>query len=150
MFGDIKEAKGFASNFAHHKTIEFEDSGVACVKFKSGALGSIHFTINSYKKNMEGSLTIIAEKGTVKIGGEYLNKLEYQQIENHTIENLPPGNSENDYGSYKGSMSNHHLVYKHVSEVLTKGVKNQLDGYNGLKTVEIIEKIYRAANETRN
>jgi UDP-N-acetyl-2-amino-2-deoxyglucuronate dehydrogenase len=78
MFGDVEEAKGFASNFAHHKIIEFEDSGVACLQFKSGALGSIHFTINSYKKNMEGSLTIIAEKGTVKIGGEYLNKLEYQ------------------------------------------------------------------------
>lgn len=148
MFGDVAEAKAFVTNFSHRHVIEFEDSGVACLKFSSGALGSLHFTINSYKKNMEGSLTVIAEKGTVKIGGEYLNKLEYQQIENYSIESLPSGNLENDYGTYKGSMSNHHLVYQHVSDVLTKGVKNQFDGHQGLKTVGIIEKIYAAAYET--
>jgi len=148
MFGDVQHVKAFTSNFSHQGIIEFEDAGVACLAFKSGALGSIHFTVNSYKKNMEGSLTIVAEKGTVKIGGEYLNRLEYQQMESPTIENLPTGNSENDYGSYKGSMSNHHLVYQHVSDVLTKGIKNQFNGDYGLKTVEIIEKIYRAADET--
>jgi predicted dehydrogenase len=148
MFGDVQYVKAFTSNFSHQGIIEFEDAGVACLAFKSGALGSIHFTVNSYKKNMEGSLTIVAEKGTVKIGGEYLNKLEYQQTEAPAIENLPAGNSENDYGFYKGSMSNHHLVYQHVSDVLTKGINNQFGGDYGLKTIEIIEKIYRAANET--
>lgn len=150
MFGDVKEAIAYTSNLAHQKIIEFEDTGVACLKFKNGMLGSIHFTINSYKKNMEGSLMVIGEKGTVKIGGAYLNTLEYQQIENYTIENIPQGNIENEYGSYRGSMSNHNLVYKHVSDVLEKGITNQFDGFNGLKTVEIIEKIYKASNESRN
>jgi predicted dehydrogenase len=147
MFGDVKEFMAITSNFSHQNIIEFEDSGVACLRFSNGILGSIHFSINSYKKNMEGSLMIIAEKGTIKIGGDYLNKLEYQQIENYSIDDLPQGNAQNDYGSYKGSMSNHDLVYKHVAEVLTKGIKNKFDGYQGLKTVEIIEGIYKAANE---
>jgi len=148
MFGDVQYVKAFTSNFSHRGIIEFEDAGVACLAFKSGALGSIHFTVNSYQKNMEGSLTIVAEKGTVKIGGEYLNNLEYQQMEGPAIENLPGGNSANDYGSYKGSMSNHNLVYEHVSDVLTKGIHNQFGGAYGIKTVEIIEKIYQAADET--
>ncbi len=150
MFGDIENAKAFVSNFSHRDIIEFEDAGVACFRFKSGALGSIHFTINSFEKNMEGSLTIIAEKGSIKIGGEYLNKLEYQQMEHDQMAALPAGNLQNDYGSYKGSMSNHNLVYKHVSEVLSGAAKNQFDGLQGLKTVEIIEKIYQAAYETHD
>ncbi|HVM87596.1 MAG TPA: Gfo/Idh/MocA family oxidoreductase [Puia sp.] len=149
MFGEVEYVTAITSNLAHQKTIEFEDTGVACLKFESGTLGSIHFSINSYKKNMEGSLTIIAEKGTIKIGGEYLNKLEYQQIENYTIEKLSTGNGENDYGFYTGSMSNHNLIYRHVNDVLQKGIKNEFNGYYGLKTVEIIEKIYEAANAPR-
>ena len=62
------------------KSVKFEDTGVVSLKFYSGSLGTINFTINSFNKNMEGSLTIIAEKGTIKIGGQYLNELEYQEI----------------------------------------------------------------------
>ena len=64
--------------------IEFEDTGVVILKFYNGAIGTINYTVNSYEKNMEGSLTILAEKGTVKIGGQYLNELEYQNIEDYT------------------------------------------------------------------
>ena len=94
---------------------------------------------------MEGSLTIIAEKGTVKIGGQYLNTLEYQQLEDGLVGELQPGNTSNDYGHYQGSMSNHDKVYGHVMDVLTKGRPNQFSGRDGLRTVEIIEKIYLAA-----
>ena len=149
MFGDVKEVKAFTKNFSHQNCIAFEDTGVACFLFENGAIGSIHFSINSYQKNMEGSLTILAEKGTVKIGGEYLNVLEYQQIKDFHFEEIPKGNPGNDYGTYKGSMSNHHQVYEHVVDVLTKKADNLFDGCNGLKTVEIIEKIYQAANETQ-
>ena len=82
MFGDIKEVNGFKNNFNHSKSVKFEDTGVVSLKFYSGSLGTINFTINSFNKNMEGSLTIIAEKGTIKIGGQYLNELEYQEIKN--------------------------------------------------------------------
>ncbi len=61
--------------------IELEDTGVVILKFQNGTLGTINYTVNSFEKNMEGSLTIFGEKGTVKIGGAYLNTLEYQCIE---------------------------------------------------------------------
>ncbi len=147
MFGNIKNISAYGANHAHEKIIEFEDSCVASCVFYNGILGSMHFSINSFKKNMEGSLTIIAENGTIKIGGEYLNKIEYQNVKNFEIENIAEGNPANDYGSYKGSMSNHDKIYKHISDVLTKGAVNEFDGIAGLETVRIIEKIYQSANE---
>ncbi len=141
FFGDVKEVCSFTENY-NHKEIEFEDTGVAILKFNSGIIGTVNFTINSYAKNMEGSLTIFGEKGTVKIGGQYLNELEYQNIEDYKIENLPIGNPPNMYGDYIGSMSNHNKVFKNIVEVLSGHGMIATNGFEGLKTVEIIQKIY--------
>lgn len=145
MVGDIKSAKAFFGNFAHQEVIEFEDTGVVALEFHSGALGSIHYTVNSHQKNMEGSLTIFAEKGTVKIGGQYLNELEYQCIDGFEFKDLPTGNSPNQYGTYVGSMSNHGEVYRNVVDVLKNGAAISTSCFEGLKTVEIIDKIYASA-----
>lgn len=147
MIGDVDEVKAMMGNYAHQNSIEFEDTGVVILRFSNGAIGTINYTVNSYQKNMEGSLTIFGEKGTVKIGGQYLNELEYQQIEGMKIENLPEGNKPNNYGTYVGSMSNHNLVYDNVIEVLEKGASITTSAFEGLKTVEIIQKIYAAANK---
>ena len=96
---------------------------------------------------MEGSLTIFGESGTVKIGGQYLNELEYQNIKEYKITNLPAGNPPNNYGQYVGSMSNHNRVYENVIEVLVNQGIIATNGFEGLKTVEIIDKIYTAANK---
>lgn len=149
MAGDIKNVKAIRKNFAHKGIIEFEDTGVALLEFENGVVGSINYTVNSYKKNMEGSLAIFGEKGTVKIGGEYLNELVYQQIAGEKITDLPVSNKANDYGSYKGSMSNHDKVYENLIEVLQHKGKMTASSHDGLKTVEIIEKIY-AASELLN
>ena len=173
MVGDIKEVQGYAGNFAH-KGIEFEDTGVISALFYNGAIGTINYTVNSHNRNMEGSLALFGEKGTVKIGGQYLNELEYQDIRDYTIENLPAGNPPNNYGLYQGSMSNHDKVYQHVIEAIqgiegvprgagsgvndegmglrgggdpvaaagSAGRGSNANGYEGLKTVEIIDKIY--------
>jgi predicted dehydrogenase len=146
MIGDISDAKAYASNFAHQNIIEFEDTGVIILKFANGAIGTVNYTVNSYNKNMEGSLTIFGEKGTVKIGGQYLNELEYQNIEGYTIENLPAGNGANNYGNYQGSMSNHNKVYENLIDVLTNNASISANAFEGLKTVEIIEKIYQSVN----
>jgi predicted dehydrogenase len=79
--GDVRNVKAFTGNYAHEGIIEFEDTGVVILKFTNGAIGTINYTVNCFQKNMEGSLTIFGEKGTVKIGGQYLNELEYQNIE---------------------------------------------------------------------
>ncbi|MEP6512238.1 MAG: Gfo/Idh/MocA family oxidoreductase [Parafilimonas sp.] len=144
IVGDVKLVYALTENFAHKNIIEFEDTGVVALQFESGVLGTIHFTVNSYKKNMEGSITIFGEKGTAKIGGEYLNKLEYQCIENYELENLPAVNSANNYGTYIGSMSNHDKVYEHVIKILLNEEDAETNAYESMKTVEIIEKIYRA------
>ena len=144
MFGDIKQVKTFKKNFAHQNIIEFEDTGVVILEFENGGMGTINYTVNSFQKNMEGSLTIFGEKGTVKIGGQYLNELEYQQIDDHVISNLPAGNKANEYGFYQGSMSNHDKVYKNLVDVINNNAAMAAGSRDGLKTVEIIEKIYTA------
>lgn len=145
MLGDIKNIQAYMGNFAHQGIIEFEDTGVVILEFYNGAIGAINYTVNSYQKNMEGSLTLFGEKGTVKIGGQYLNELEYQNIEGYKIENMPEGNKPNNYGNYVGSMSNHDKVYDNLIEVLQNNASITTNSFEGLKTVEIIEKIYKAA-----
>lgn len=144
MVGDVKQIRSFADNYAHQGVIEFEDTGVVILEFYNGVIGTIHYTVNSYEKNMEGSLTIFGEKGTVKIGGQYLNELEYQNIQDYAIDNLPAGNKANQYGSYEGSMSNHDKVYDNVIDVLENNAPLTTSAQDGLKTVEFIEKIYGA------
>jgi len=146
MFGDIKKANGYIGNFAHQGIIEFEDAGTISVIFHSGAIGTINYSVNSTNKNMEGSLTIFGDKGTLKIGGQYLNELEYQEFsDGYSITGLPAGNPPNSYGEYKGSMSNHDRVYQNVEDVLLHNGSMTTGGFEGLKTVEIIEKIYDSA-----
>jgi len=144
LIGDIIEVRSYKANFLLKDIIEFEDNGVVIIKFGNGAIGSINYTLSSYKKNMEGSITIFGEKGTVKVGGQYLNVLEYQSIEGYEITDVPESRPSNDYGFYQGSMSNHDKVYENVIDVLKNNAKIATDGYEGLKTVEIIEKIYNS------
>jgi predicted dehydrogenase len=143
LIGDVEVAKGFSNNFNHRNTIEFEDTGVIAIKFYNGVIGTINYTVNAYKKNMEGSITIFAERGTIKIGGQYLNELDYQVIEGNEITNLPVGNPPNNYGTYLGSMSNHDKVYNNIIEVFNNNGQIATNAFEGMKTVEIIEKIYK-------
>ena len=145
MLGDVKQIKTITKNFAHQQSIEFEDTGIVLVEFENGVIGSINYTVNSFEKNMEGSITLFGENGTVKIGGEYLNVLEYAQVKNYDFGILPKGNEANNYGSYKGSMSNHHKIYENVIDVLNNKATISTNAFEGMKTVEIIEKIYNEA-----
>ncbi len=145
MFGDVKQVKAFKKNFAHKNIVEFEDTGVVILELENGIIGTINYTVNSFKKNMEGSLAIFGERGTVKIGGQYLNELEYYQVQDHVIPSLPPGNKANEYGFYQGSMSNHDKVYQNLVEVIQNNAVMAASSHDGLKTVQIIEKIDAAA-----
>jgi UDP-N-acetyl-2-amino-2-deoxyglucuronate dehydrogenase len=147
MFGDIKRVDAITKNLNHTKIIEFEDSGVVIMEFYNGIIGTINYNVNSFAKNMEGSLTIFGESGTVKIGGQYLNELEYQNIRDYKISDLPEGNPPNNYGQYVGSMSNHDRVYENVIDVLLNKGTIGTNGFEGLKTVEIIDKIYTASGK---
>ncbi|TDH27373.1 Gfo/Idh/MocA family oxidoreductase [Segetibacter sp. 3557_3] len=150
LVGDVKRAFALTGNFGHQGLIEFEDTGAVALEFYNGAIGTINYTVNSYRANMEGSITIFAEKGTVKIGGQYLNELEYQNIDGFEFRDLPEGNKANNYGTYVGSMSNHDKVYENLVDVLLKGSSISTNSFEGLKTVEIIDKIYQSAKNLRN
>jgi predicted dehydrogenase len=145
MVGDVKQVKAITRNYMHRHNVEFDDSGVIMLEFESGAIGTVNYTVNSFEKNMEGSITVFGEKGTVKVGGQYLNVLEHQRVENYEMQAVFEAKPANDYGYYQGSMSNHDKVYENVIEVLTKNGHIATNGFEGLKTVEIIEKIYAAA-----
>ena len=145
LIGDVKKLSAITKNSLHKGIIDFEDSGVVILEFEQGAIGTINYNVNSYQKNMEGSLTIFGSLGTVKIGGQYLNELEYQNIKDLEIKNLPPGNAANNYGQYQGSMSNHDLVYKNLIDVLLNNTSINATMFDGFKTVEIIENIYESA-----
>lgn len=147
LFGDVKKAHAFLSNQAHKQTIEFEDTGAVILQLQNNITGTLNYTVNSYNENMEGSLTLFAEKGTVKIGGQYLNKIEYQNIQDHVLNEIATTAKANDYGLYKGSMSNHDKVYNNVIDVLHNNAAISTSAHEGLKTVEIIEKIYASFEE---
>lgn len=146
FFGDIKNVYAISKNSAHHNVIAFEDNGVVAIEFENGIIGTINFSINSFEKNREGSLTILGEKGIVKIGGEYLNTIEYQGFQNRQLENFRDSGEANDYGEYKGSMSNHAKVYQSLVDALQEAKPFYATPFEGLKTVEIIERIYQSIN----
>ena len=148
LVGDVKSVKAKLGNYGHQGIIEFEDTGAVSLEFYNGAVGTINYSVNSFGKNMEGSITIFAENGTVKIGGQYLNELEYQNFNDFKISNLPPGNPPNEYGQYKGSMSNHDKVYENIIDVLDNKGVIATNAFEGMKTVEIIEKIYTEAKRS--
>ncbi|MEO7444194.1 MAG: Gfo/Idh/MocA family oxidoreductase [Ferruginibacter sp.] len=145
LLGDVKAVKSLIRNF-EHPLIETEDTGIALIEMLGGAIGTLNYTVNSFEKNMEGSFTIFGEKGTVKIGGEYLNELEYQCLDGEKIPDLPGGKPANAYGFYRGSMSNHDAVYDNLVKALQEPGHEFASALEGMKTVEIIEKIYRSAS----
>ncbi|HRN47071.1 MAG TPA: Gfo/Idh/MocA family oxidoreductase [Niabella sp.] len=145
FFGGVKNAQSLLSNFAH-PDIDFEDTGVVNLEMENGTIGSFNFTVNSYGKNMEGSITIFAEKGTIKIGGQYLNELEYFLVKNIGKPELPIGNGANNYGFYQGSMSNHDKIYENIIKALEDENHPFLQGDEAIYTIEIIEKIYNSKN----
>ena len=143
FLGEVEEVKGFVNNFAKRNHFEIEDTGVVSLKMKSGAIGTLHFTINSYNHNKEGSFALFGEKGTVKIGGQYLNELEWFDVEGQTKPQMKTTANPNDYGFYKGSMSNHGKVYENLLEALD-GNGDLLEAKDAAHTIAIIEKIYAA------
>lgn len=145
MFGEVEDLNAMVGNFNHKEVITIEDSGIINLRFKNKILCTINYSINAFKKNYEGSLTVIGEKGIVKVGGQYLNKMECCEIENYIPKLIPEGKSENDYGEYQGSMSNHDKVYQNVVNVFASQEKIATTGTEGMSTVSLIEEIYRKA-----
>ena len=143
LFGDIKDIQAKFKNFNHKNTTEFdEDSGIVSFNFLSGGMGCIQYSTSVWDKNMESSIAIIGSKGTVKIGGQYMDKVEYCHIKDYTMPNLAETNPANDYDGYKGSANNHPMMIQNVIDTLKGRNTITANSLEGMKVVEIIEKIY--------
>ncbi len=142
LFGDITNIKANLKDFAHQNSTDFEDTGVVSFDFVGGGMGSINYSTAVYNQNLESSMIVIGEKGSVKIGGQYMNEVEYCHIEDYEMPTLPQANPANDYGPYKGSAANHHLVIENVVDTLNQKTTLTTNALEGLKVVDIIERIY--------
>jgi len=129
------------------RKIETEDSGIAVLHFRSGALGTIEVTMLTYPRNLEGSITILGETGTVKVGGTAVNRIEHWIFKDYddddklieTVNTAPP----NVYGF------GHEGYYRNVLAVLRGEAKPDTDGRAGRKSLELILGIYESAKTGR-
>ena len=142
LFGDITNIQAAFQNFSHGETIDFEDTGLVHFDFVNGGKGCFNYSTSVFNQNFESTLTIVGEKGTVKVGGQYMEKVEYCHIENYEMPILPPSNPPNDYGTYKGSAANHHYIIENVVNVLNGKTTITTNALEGMKVVDIIERIY--------
>ncbi|WP_207554846.1 Gfo/Idh/MocA family protein [Acidiluteibacter ferrifornacis] len=143
LFGDIKNINAKFYDFNHQKTTEFEDSGIIHFDFVKQGAGSINYSTAVWNNNLESSITIIGQKGSIKVGGQYMNEVEVCNIEGYEMPKLEETLPANDYGKYKGSAANHHFVIDNVVETLKGRNFVSTNSLEGLKVVEIIENIYR-------
>lgn len=143
LFGDITNIQGKFKDFAHQHSTDFEDSGFVSFDFVDGGMGCINYSTAVWDTNLESSITIIGSKGSVKVGGQYMNEVEYCHIDGYEMPVLPPSNPANDYGPYKGSAANHHHIIDNVIDTLKGRTTATTNALEGLKVVEIIERIYQ-------
>lgn len=142
VFGDIKNIQAKFHDFNHAHSTDFEDSGNVIFDFVKGGAGCINYSTSVWDKNMESSLTVIGSKGSIKIGGQYMDKIEYCHIENYEMPTLKPTNPANNYGPYQGSANNHMYVVENVIDSLKERNTVTTTALEGMKVVEIIERIY--------
>lgn len=146
IFGDIRNISANLKNFTHRHNTQFEDSGVVHFEFENGGLGSLQFSTSVWETNMESSITVMGTKGSVKIGGQYMNKVEYCHIQNYVMPELEETNPPNDYGPFRGSAANHQYVFENVINTLHGKDIMTTNAMEGMKVVDIIERIYQFRN----
>lgn len=144
LFGDICDIQARFADFNHKGLTDFEDSGFVNFRFVNGGMGALSYSTAVWNKNMESGMLIVAENGSVKIGGQYMNEVEYCHVKDYEMPILTPTNPGNDYGPYKGSAQNHNFVIRNVVNVLS-GMPGEMITTNvleGMKVVDIIQRIY--------
>ena len=149
LFGDIDNIQGKFADFNHQSSTDFEDSGFVSFNFVNGGMGCINYSTSVKGQNLESSMTIIGENGSVKIGGQYMNEVEICNIDGYEMPILKEANPANDYGPYKGSAANHNYIISNVIDTLKGRTSPTTNALEGLKVVEIIERIYQVRNSQK-
>ena len=141
LMGPVEKVQAMTSTMA--RNIEVEDTGVLNIKWRSGTLGSINVTMLTYPKNLEGSITILGEKGTVKIGGVAVNNIEHWQFQDER--DYDRDISKVNYKTESVYGYGHPSYFKNVVKVFRGESEPETDGREGLKSLEILIAAYLSA-----
>ena len=143
LIGPVESLQAYCATL--ERNIEAEDTGVISVKWRAGALGSVNVTMLTYPKNFEGSITIIGEKGTVRVGGVAVNDIQqWDFAEKHQDDDLVKKASYDTNSVYGFG---HPLYYDNVISVLQGSAQPKTDGHEGIKSLEVLIAAYRSAKE---
>ncbi|MGL6109606.1 MAG: Gfo/Idh/MocA family protein, partial [Rubrivivax sp.] len=143
LVGPVESVMAYTGTLARH--IEVEDTGVAALKWRNGAMGSINVTMLTWPKNLEGSITILGEKGSVRVGGVAVNQIEHWQFQDSD-----PMDQQLDEASYQTTSVygfGHPLYYEGVMRSLREASAPEIDGREGLKSLELLIAMYRSARD---
>jgi UDP-N-acetyl-2-amino-2-deoxyglucuronate dehydrogenase len=145
LIGPIESVQAYTATLA--RNIEVEDTGVMGIKWRSGALGSMNVTMLTYPKNLEGSITIIGESGTVRVGGVAVNEIQHWEFaQGH------PDDEKIEQANYATTSVygfGHPLYYDNVINVLRGDGSPETDGREGLKSLEVLIAAYLSARDGR-
>jgi UDP-N-acetyl-2-amino-2-deoxyglucuronate dehydrogenase len=143
LIGPVESVMAYTGTLARH--IEVEDTGVAALKWRNGAMGSVNVTMLTWPKNLEGSITILGEKGTARVGGVAVNKIEHWEFaQEHDMD------AQLDEASYHTTSVygfGHPLYYEGVIRALREAGAPEIDGREGLKSLELLIAMYLSARD---
>jgi UDP-N-acetyl-2-amino-2-deoxyglucuronate dehydrogenase len=143
LVGPVESVMAYTGTLA--RNIEVEDTGVAALKWRNGAMGSINVTMLTWPKNLEGSITILGEKGSVRVGGVAVNQIQHWQFADSD-----PMDQQLDEASYQTTSVygfGHPLYYEGVIRSLREASAPEIDGREGLKSLELLIAMYLSARD---
>lgn len=145
LIGPVASVHAFTATLA--RDIQVEDTGVANIRWRNGALGSVNVTMLTYPKNLEGSLTILGEKGTVRVGGVAVNEIKHWEFEEPDEGDACVSEASYETTSVYGF--GHPLYYENVISCLQGEAEPETDGREGLRSLEMLIAIYLSARDGR-
>jgi len=145
IFGPVQSLHAMMGTLA--RNIETEDTGVLNIRWRSGILGSMNVTMLTFPKNLEASITVLGETGTVKIGGVGVNQITHWEFRDQQPEDEEITSANEQTTAVQGS--GHPLYYQHVIDVMRGRATTETDGREGLKSLELLIAAYRSAKQDR-
>jgi len=148
LLGPLQPFWAESSNHNHQGITPFDDSGSIAFAFGNKGRGSFRYSTSVPHQNFESTLSLIGERGTIKLGGQYMNQVQYVNIDGQTTTPELPEVPANDYGLYKGSAANHHHLIQNALDHLLRGAPITTPAQDGLAVVEFIEKAHALAHSS--
>lgn len=143
LIGPVESVQAYTATLA--RNIEVEDTGVISIKWRSGALGSMNVTMLTYPKNLEGSITIVGDKGTVRVGGVAVNEIQHWEFADSDPDDERVRQASYETTSVYGF--GHPLYYDNVIRVLRGEAQPETDGREGLRSLELLIAAYLSARD---